>query len=54
MKGFKPLPVRWRIEGTFGTLTNRYHRLTRNLEQSTTAAEDAVTIANCHRLIRAL
>ena len=21
VKGFKPLPVRWRIEGTFGTLT---------------------------------
>ncbi len=51
-KGFKPLPLRWRIEGTFGTLTNRYHRLTRNLEQSTIAAEDAVTIANRHRLIR--
>ncbi|MBH0619221.1 IS5 family transposase, partial [Salmonella enterica] len=28
-------------------------RLTRNLEQSTTAARDAVSIANCHRLIRA-
>ena len=54
VKGFKPLPLRWRIEGAFGTLTNRYHRLTRNLEQSTTAAEDAVTIANCHRLIRAI
>ncbi len=53
VKGFKPLPLRWRIEGTFGTLTNRYHRLTRNLEQSPTAAEDAVAIANCHRLIRA-
>ena len=52
-KGFKPLPLRWRIEGTFGTLTNRHHRFTRNLEQSTAAAEDAVTIANCHRLIRA-
>ena len=52
VKGFKPLPLRWRIEGTFGSLTNRYHRLTRNLEQSPTAAEDAVTIANCHRLLR--
>ena len=52
VKGFKPLPLRWRIEGTFGTLTNRYHRLTRNLEQSPTAAEDAVTIANCHRLLK--
>ena len=54
VKGFKPLPVRWRIEGTFGTLTNHYHRLTRNLEQSYAAAEDAVIIANCHRLIRAV
>ncbi len=53
VKGFKPLPLRWRIEATFGTLANRYHRLTRNLEQSPTAAEDAVSIANCHRLIRA-
>ena len=53
VKGFKPLPLRWRVEGTFGTLTDRYHRLTRNLEQSYPAAEDAVAIANCHRLIRA-
>ena len=52
-KGFKPLPLRWRIEATFGTLSNRWHRLTRNVEQSTAAAEDAVSIANCHRLLRA-
>ena len=52
-QGFTPLPVRWRIEATFGTLANRYHRLTRNLEQSPQAAEDAVTLANCHRLLRA-
>ena len=51
--GFKPLPVRWRIEATFGTLTNRYRRLTRNLEQSPAAAEDAVEIANVHRVLRA-
>ena len=51
--GFKPLPLRWRIEATFGTLSNRWHRLTRNLEQSPVAAEDAVSIANCHRLLRA-
>lgn len=31
-KGFQPLPVRWRIQGTFDTLTDRCHRLTRNLE----------------------
>ena len=53
VKGFKPLPLRWRIEATFGTLSNRWHRLTRNLEQSLAAAEDAVSIANCHRLLRA-
>lgn len=53
VKGFKPLPLRWRIEATFGTLANRWHRLTRNLEQSPAAAEDAVSIANCHRLLRA-
>jgi putative transposase len=52
-KGFRPLPLRWRIEATFGTLSNRWHRLTRNLEQSSVAAEDAVSIANCHRLLRA-
>lgn len=51
--GFKPLPLRWRIEATFGTLGNRWHRLTRNLEQSPAAAEDAISIANCHRLLRA-
>lgn len=51
--GFRPLPLRWRIEATFGTLSNRWHRLTRNPEQSPAAAEDAVTIANCHRLLRA-
>ncbi len=51
--GFRPLPLRWRVEATFGTLSNRWRRLTRNLEQSPTAAEDAVTIANCHRLLRA-
>lgn len=50
--GFKPQPLRWRIESTFGTLTNRYRRLTRNLEQSPTAAEDAVEIANFHRVLR--
>ncbi len=38
-KGFRPLPLRWRIEATFGTLSNRWHRLTRNLEQSPAAAD---------------
>lgn len=51
--GFTPLPLRWRVEGTFGTQTNRYRRLTRNLEQNPGAAENSVEIANCHRVLRA-
>ena len=46
------LPLRWRSEATFGTLASRWHCLTRNLEQSSAAA-DAVSIANRHRLLRA-
>jgi putative transposase len=55
IKGFQPLPLplRWRSEATFGTQTNRYRRLTRNLEQSPAAAEDAVEIANFHRVLHA-
>jgi putative transposase len=51
---FAPLPVRWRIEATFGTLTNRYRRLTRNLEQSPNAAENLVELANLRRVLRVL
>jgi transposase len=29
-KGFQPLPLRWRIEATFGTLSTRCRRLTRH------------------------
>ena len=53
-QGFEPLPVRWRIEATFGTLTNRYRRLTRNLEQSHDAAENLVELANLRRVLRVL
>jgi putative transposase len=53
-RGFEPLPVRWRIEATFGTLTNRYRRRTRNLEQSADAAENLVEIANLRRVLRVL
>jgi putative transposase len=53
-RGFTPLPLRWRIEATFGTLTNRCRRLTRNLEQSTDAAENLVEIANLRRVLRVL
>jgi putative transposase len=52
--GFVPLPVRWRIEATFGTLANRYRRLTRNLEQSQDAAENLVELANLRRVLRVL
>jgi putative transposase len=52
-KGFQPLPLRWRIEATFGTLSTRYRRLTRHWEHSPAAAEDGISIANCHRLMQA-
>jgi putative transposase len=51
--GFTPLPLRWHIEATFGAQTNGYRRLTRNLEQDTRAAENAVELANCHRVLKA-
>ena len=53
-KGFTPMPLRWRIERTFGTQTNHYRRLTRNLEQSAGASENAVEVANLHRVLKAL
>jgi putative transposase len=53
-RGFAPLPLRWRIEATFGTLTNRYRRLSRHLEQSADAAENLVEVANLRRLLRVL
>jgi putative transposase len=52
--GFVPLPLRWRIEATFGTLTNRYRRLSRHWEQSADAAENLVEIANLRRVLRVL
>jgi putative transposase len=48
--GFAPLPLRWRID--FGTMTNRYRRLTRNLEQHAKSAEDAFELANFRRVLR--
>jgi putative transposase len=50
--GFAPLPLRWRIEATFGTMTNRYRRLTRNLEQHAKSAEDAFELAYFRRVLR--
>ena len=52
VKGFTPLPIRWRIERTFGTQTNHYRRLTRNLEQSAEASENAVEVTNFHRVLK--
>jgi putative transposase len=46
------LPLRWRIEATFGTATNRYRRLTRNLEQYAQYAENAYEIASFRRVLR--
>jgi putative transposase len=51
-KGFAPLPLRWRLEATFGTGTNRYRRLTRNLEQHAKSAEDAFELAHFRRVLR--
>jgi transposase len=50
--GFAPLPLRWRIEATFDTATNRYRRLTRNLEQYARYAENAYEIASFCRVPR--
>jgi hypothetical protein len=52
VKGFAPLPLRWRIEATFGTGTNRYRRLTRNFEQHPKNAKDAFELAHFHRILR--
>jgi transposase len=51
--GVTPLPIPWRIETTFGTQTHHSRRLTRTLEPSATAAENAVEIANFHRVLKA-
>ena len=50
--GFAPLPLRWRLEATFGTGTNRDRRLTRNLEQHAKSAEDAFELAHFRRVLR--
>lgn len=50
--GFTPLPIRWRIEATFGIQTNSSRRLTRNLAQDAAVAEDAVHIAAVNCVLR--
>jgi transposase len=52
-RGFRPVPLRWRIERNFGMHTNGYRRLTRNLEQDASAAENAVEMANFYRVLKA-
>lgn len=52
-KGFQPVPLHWRIEATFGTLSTRYRRLTRPWEHSPAVAEDGSSITNSHRLMQA-
>ena len=52
VKGFAPLPLRWRIEATFGIGRNLYRRLTRNLEQHAKSAEDAFELAHFRRILR--
>lgn len=54
VKGFVPLPVRWRVEAAFGMLTNFQRRLVRNWEQSLAAAEDTLWVANARRTLRAV
>jgi putative transposase len=51
-QGFTPLPLRWRIEATFGIGTTHYRRLTRNLEQRAKSAEDAFELAHFRRVLR--
>jgi putative transposase len=50
-KGFIPQPIRWRIEATFGIMTNYYRRLTRNWEQSPEAHENICWAFNARRLL---
>ena len=52
-KGFKPLPLRWRVEATFGVLTNFHRRMVRNWEQSLDAAANSLWVANARRTLRA-
>ena len=41
VKGLPPLPLRWRIGATFGTLNSRWHRLTRTLGHPAVAEDGA-------------
>src|SRR5689334_5620373 len=52
-RGFTPLPLRRRIGATVSTQFSHHRRPTRNPRQSTTTAENAVEIANFHRVPKA-
>lgn len=53
IRGFMPLPLRWRVEATFGSLTNFHRRLVRNWERSLDAGANSLWIANARRTLRA-
>ena len=50
--GFTPIPLRWRVEATFGILTTRYRSLTRDWTTTPEAAENALWIANTRRALK--
>ena len=54
VKGFAPLPLRWRIEHGLGILTTRTRRLVRDWEQLPEVSETIMLVANLRRLIRAV
>ncbi len=50
--GFTPIPLRWRVEATFGVLTTRYRSLARDWTTTPEAAENALWIANTRRALK--
>jgi putative transposase len=52
--GFTPIPLRWRVEATFGILTTRYRSLSRDWTTSAGAAENNLWIANTRRALKIL
>jgi transposase len=50
--GFTPIPLRWRVEATFGTLTTRYRSLIRDWTTTPEAGENSLWIANTRRALR--
>jgi putative transposase len=50
--GFTPIPLRWRVEASLGTLTTRYRSLVRDWTTTPEAAENALWIANTRRALK--